>query len=52
MGLWDWMVDSDLLHGDANFARLYGLDIDHTAAGLTMAEYQEHVVAEDTAPLR
>ncbi len=28
IGLWDWMVDTDLLHGDANFARLYGLDIE------------------------
>lgn len=52
VGLWDWMVDSDLLHGDANFARLYGLDIEQTAAGLTMEQYQEHVVQEDIEPLR
>ncbi|WP_375270855.1 PAS domain S-box protein [Sphingomonas sp.] len=52
VGLWDWMVDTDLLHGDANFARLYGLDLAATAAGLTMEEYQEYVVAEDVAPLR
>lgn len=52
VGLWDWMVDTDLLHGDANFARLYGLDIDKTAAGLTMEQYQEFVVPEDLAPLR
>ena len=26
VGLWDWVVDTDLLHGDAHFARLYGLD--------------------------
>lgn len=52
VGLWDWMVDTDLLHGDANFARLYGLDIEKTAAGLTMEEYQEFVVPEDLAPLR
>jgi PAS domain S-box-containing protein len=51
VGLWDWMVDSDLLHGDANFARLYGLDVGKTAAGLTMAEYQTHVVAEDLPDL-
>lgn len=52
VGLWDWMVDTDLLHGDANFARLYGLDLARTAAGLTMEEYQEHVVPEDLGPLR
>jgi PAS domain S-box-containing protein len=52
VGLWDWMVDSDLLHGDANFARLYGLDVQKTAAGLTMEEYQEFVVPDDLAPLR
>lgn len=52
VGLWDWMVDTDLLHGDAGFARLYGLDPDRTAAGVTMEQYQEHVVAEDVAPLR
>lgn len=52
VGLWDWMVDTDLLHGDAHFARLYGLDEAQTKAGLTEAEYQRHVVAEDLAPLR
>ncbi|RVU18450.1 PAS domain-containing protein [Methylobacterium oryzihabitans] len=52
VGLWDWMVDSDLLHGDAQFARLYGLDPDRTAAGLTMEQYQGFVVPEDLAPLR
>lgn len=52
VGLWDWMVDTDLLHGDASFARLYGLDADRTRAGLTEAEYQEHVVPEDLVPLR
>jgi len=52
VGLWDWMVDTDLLHGDLNFARLYGLDVSSTIAGRTEAEYQEHVVPEDLAPLR
>lgn len=52
VGLWDWMVDTDLLHGDANFARLYGLDPARTAAGLTMEQYQEFVVPEDIEPLR
>lgn len=27
IGLWNWMLDTDLLHGDAQFARLYGLDV-------------------------
>jgi PAS domain S-box-containing protein len=52
VGLWDWMVDTDLLHGDANFARLYGLDRERTAAGLTMEQYQEFVVVEDLPALR
>ncbi|WP_156453988.1 MULTISPECIES: GAF domain-containing protein [Methylobacterium] len=52
VGLWDWMVDTDLLHGDANFARLYGLDAGRTEAGLTMEQYQEFVVPEDLEPLR
>lgn len=52
VGLWDWMVDTDLLHGDAHFARLYGLDIDKTVAGLTEEEYQEFVVPEDLVSLR
>ncbi|MBX7489580.1 PAS domain S-box protein [Qipengyuania sp. GH25] len=52
VGLWDWMVDSDLLHGDANFARLYGLDIDETKAGLTEEQYQRYVVADDLEALR
>ena len=52
VGLWDWMVDTDLLHGDAHFARLYGLDEAQTKAGLTEAEYQRWVVEEDLTPLR
>jgi len=52
VGLWDWMVDSDLLHGDAHFARLYGLDEAQAKAGLTEAEYQRYVVAEDLGSLR
>ena len=52
VGLWDWNVASDLLHGDAHFARLYGLDEERTAAGLTMEQFQVHVVAEDLGPLR
>lgn len=52
VGLWDWMVDTNRLHGGENFARLYGLDIEKTAAGLTEAEYQEFVVPEDLPALR
>ena len=52
VGLWDWMVDTNLLHGDAHFARLYGLDPARVAAGVPMEEYQTHVVAEDLPPLR
>ncbi|SHI35206.1 PAS domain S-box protein [Wenxinia saemankumensis] len=52
VGLWDWMVDTDLLHGDANFARLYGLDPDRTAQGLTMEQYQHFVVPADLPDLR
>ena len=52
VGLWDWMVDTDLLHGDAQFARLYGLDAEEVAAGVTMERYQTFVVPDDIAPLR
>ncbi|GJD65836.1 PAS domain S-box protein [Methylobacterium frigidaeris] len=52
VGLWDWVVETDLLHGDAHFARLYGLDADEVAAGVTMERYQTFVVPEDVAPLR
>lgn len=52
VGLWDFMVDADLLYGDANFARLYGLDVARTAAGLSAEQYQAYVVAEDIEPLR
>ncbi len=52
VGLWDWMVETDMLHGDANFARLYGLDVGRAALGLTEAEYQTHVFPEDLVPLR
>ncbi|WP_170065954.1 PAS domain S-box protein [Novosphingobium guangzhouense] len=52
VGLWDWMVSSDRIHGDANFARLYGLDVDGCTAGLTEEQYQRYVVAEDLPALR
>ncbi|WP_296942197.1 PAS domain-containing protein [uncultured Massilia sp.] len=52
VGLWDWMLDSNLLHGDVNFARLYGLDPEKTAAGLTMEDYQAFVVVDDLPRLR
>lgn len=52
VSLWDWIVETDLLHGDAHFARFYGLDEEQTAAGLTMDQYQEHVATEDLAALR
>lgn len=52
VGLWDWMVDTDLLHGDATFARLYGLNVVKTAGGLTEAQYQEFVDPEDLPGLR
>lgn len=52
VGLWDWMVSSDRIHGDANFARLYGLNVEGCAAGLTEEQYQEYVVAEDLPALR
>lgn len=52
VGLWDWMVDTNLLHGDTNFARLYGLDPSRTAAGLTMEQYQEFVIAGDIPALQ
>ena len=52
VGLWDWMVSSDRIHGDANFARLYGLDVEGCASGLTEEQYQEYVVAEDLPALR
>lgn len=52
VGLWDWMLDTDLLHGDENFARMYGLDIDEVAAGVSMEGYQRHVLSEDIPNLR
>lgn len=52
VGLWDWMVDSNLLHGDENFARLYGLDSIKAASGLTMEEYQAFVVVDDLPALQ
>lgn len=52
VGLWDWMLDTDLLHGDAVFAAMYGLDEAKVEAGVTMEEYQTHVVPEDIWPLR
>lgn len=52
VGLWDWMLDTNLLHGDAVFASMYGLDEARVEAGVTMEEYQTHVVQEDVLPLR
>lgn len=52
VGLWDWSAETGLLHGDAHFARLYGLDPAHAAAGITLEEHQRHVYPEDLPLLR
>lgn len=52
VGLWDWMADTELLHGDAQLARLYGIDPEVAAAGITLDEHHRHVVAEDLDGLR
>ena len=52
VGLWDWMLDTDLLHGDENFARMYGLGVNEAAAGVTMEGYQRFVVPADLPGLR
>jgi PAS domain S-box-containing protein len=52
VSLWDWMLDTDLLYGDAHFARMYGLDVKRAASGMTMEAYQEFVVPEDIPDLR
>lgn len=52
VGLWDWMLDTDLLHGDAVFGAMYGLNEKMVQAGVTMEEYQVHVVKDDIPLLR
>jgi PAS domain S-box-containing protein len=52
VGLWDWDVETGLLHGDAHFARLYGLDPAQATAGITIEEHHAFVVSQDLPLLR
>jgi PAS domain S-box-containing protein len=52
VGLWDWSEETDRLHGDAQFARLYGLDPARAADGITLEEHYRYVVPDDLPQLR
>ncbi len=49
VGLWDWDIATDLIYGDANFARIYAFDAARAAAGAPFAEYSTTFHPEDVA---
>lgn len=49
VGLWDWDFSTDLIHGDANFARIYAFDAARAAAGAAFAEYRTRFHPDDVA---
>ncbi|MGV1848381.1 MULTISPECIES: PAS domain S-box protein [unclassified Rhizobium] len=51
VGIWNWMLESELIHGDANFAAMYGLNPEKTASGVTVEEYQKFVNSDDLQQL-
>ena len=51
VGIWDWDVTHDILTADAPFARMYGVDPAHAAAGVSVQAFVAGVHPEDRAQL-
>lgn len=47
VGTWDWHVDEDLVVSDANFAHLYGVDIERAGRGVPINEFFENIHPDD-----
>lgn len=52
IAIWDWALQSERIHGDANFARMYGLDLREAEEGVSIERYLRHVVPEDLPHVR
>ena len=47
VGTWDWDLVTDLVYGDANYARIYAFDADLAATGAPLAEYLKAILPQD-----
>ena len=47
VGTWDWDLATNLVYGDANYARIYAFDADRAAAGAPLAEYLKTLLPDD-----
>jgi signal transduction histidine kinase/PAS domain-containing protein len=47
VGTWDWHVGEDLVVSDANFAHLYGVDIERAGRGVPINEFFENIHPDD-----
>jgi PAS domain S-box-containing protein len=52
VGLWDGDLKTGKVYGDANFARLYGLDPQSVAAGMPRGAYSEYMHPDDLEVVR
>ena len=47
VGTWDWDLNTNLVYGDANYARLYAFDAALAATGAPLAEYLKAILSDD-----
>ncbi|MET0720729.1 MAG: ATP-binding protein [Tardiphaga sp.] len=47
IGVWDWDLKSDVVHSDANFARIYGVDPDRAEAGVSISAFVDSFHPDD-----
>jgi PAS domain S-box-containing protein len=47
VGIWDWDVETDLVHADESFARLYGVEPAAAARGVPIAQFTRAIHADD-----
>ena len=52
IGIWDWDLTTDLVHADANLARISCVDTDWATRGAPLAEYTKNVFPQDMPELQ
>ena len=52
VGTWDWDVKADLIHADATFAALYGVDPAWAERGAPMSEFVKNIHSDDRPRVR
>ncbi len=47
IGAWDWNMNDDIVQADSQFARTFGVDLDHAANGVSITEFLAGIHPDD-----